>query len=197
MLKLARTITERLSRGRSLVRRLPPQFGKHSLVVSPDAALRWLRPSSEAFEAELLCAVDALIRPGDVVWDLGANVGAFGVPAAIRSGSTTIFVEADAFLAELLRRTAKHRSNVGLDLRVLCAAIGDHDGVFEFAIAGRGRASSGLVESSLSTQHGRTRQRLLVPGLRADTLLANQPAPAVVKAILKAPSICFCRAPMS
>lgn len=188
-----RSVTERLARGRSLTRRLPSRFGRHSLVVSPDAALRWLKPGSEAFEESLLTAADLLVKPGDVVWDLGANVGAFGVPAAIRSKAATLLVEADPFLAGLLRRTRAHASNAALDLRIICTAIGDRDGVFEFAVAGRGRASSGLAQGRLSGQHGTSRDLMLVPGLTADTLLDTQPHPAMVKADLEGAEDLFVR----
>ena len=178
---LARTLLERLSRGRSFVRHLPNEFQGRPIVVSPDAALRWLKPGAAAFDPELVNAARHLVHPGDVVWDFGANVGAFALLAAVRSGRPVLCVEADPFLAELLRRTAALERNRDLELEVVCAAVGDRDGIAEFAIAGRGRASSGLVRGSLSTQHGKTRQLLLTPIVSADSLLDGRAPPAMVK----------------
>lgn len=161
------------------------------MLVSPDAALRWLKPGSDAFEPALLEAVTLLVRPGDVVWDMGANVGLFGLTAAIRSGTTALCVDADPFLTGLIRRTASLARNRAIDLRVLCCAVGDRDGVYEFAVAGRGRASSGLAVGTLSSQHGATRELMRVPGFRTDTLLAAFPAPALVKVDLEGAEAMF------
>lgn len=179
MTGLVRTMIERLSRGRRLWRRAPREFGDRPILVSPDAALRWLKPGSAAFDQDLVDVARYLVRPGDLVWDIGANVGAFGLMAAHRSRQPVLCVDADPFLADLVRRTASANPDIRLD--VVCAAVGDRDGIAEFAIAGRGRASSGLAAGSLSTQHGQTRQRLFVPMLRPDSLLEGREAPTFVK----------------
>lgn len=176
-----RTLVERLSRGRRLQRRLPQEFGRRPIIVSPDAALRWLKPGEAAFDPEVTDAVRALVRRGDLVWDFGANVGLFALASAARSGRPALCIEADPFLADLLRRTATLPANRDLKLDVLCAAVGDRPRTAEFAIAGRGRASSGLAEGSLSTQHGASRAMLLTPVLTADALLHGREAPTLVK----------------
>lgn len=176
-----RTLVERLSRGRRLQRRLPTEFGRRPIIVSPDAALRWLKPGAAAFDPEVMDAVRALVKPGDLVWDFGANVGLFALAAAVRSGRPALCIEADPFLADLLRRTAALPANRDIGLDVLCAAVGDRPRIAEFAIAGRGRASSGLAEGSLSTQHGATRATLLAPLLTADAMLDGRDPPTLVK----------------
>jgi FkbM family methyltransferase len=176
-----RTAIERLSRGRRLLRHLPAEFDKRPIVVSPDAALRWLKPSLSAFDPELMQAARQMVRPGDVVWDIGANVGAFALAAAVRSARPVLCIEADPFLADLLRRTASLRRNSDLRLDVVCAAMGDRARIAEFAIASRGRAASGLAEGALSTQHGSTRQMLMTPVMPADLLLEGREPPSLVK----------------
>jgi FkbM family methyltransferase len=176
-----RRIVELMSRGRSFQRRLPKRFGSRRIVVSPDAALRWLKPGPSAFEHSLLALADRQVRAGMVVWDVGANVGAFTFPAAHQSRSTVVAIEADSFLAGLLRQSATFRENRDLDVRVLNAAVSDHDGTAAFAISGRGRAASGLTAGTLSTQHGATREVVTVPSLTLDTLVKCLPAPDLIK----------------
>jgi FkbM family methyltransferase len=176
-----RRLAELFWRNRRLRRRLPARFGQRPIIVSPDAALRWLRPDESAFEPSLLALADHRITAGMPVWDIGANVGAFTLPAAHRSRAAVLAVEADPFLAGLLRDTAGLPQNRDLDIEVLCVAIGDRDGAARFRIAGRGRASNGLESGTLSTQHGASRQIMTVPTFRLDTLLEDFTAPAFIK----------------
>ena len=188
-MSIVRGIAERLSRNRRLVRRSPRAFGGRPLVVSPDASLRWLRRDPWRDEGALTQAVERLVRPGTVTWDLGANVGAFAICAAQRSRASTVLVEADAFLAELLRETA--RRNPDLSLEVLCCAVGASSGIARFAIAGRGRSTNGLVAGAISTQHGESREVRTVPTLSADRLLAHCPRPDLVKVDLEGAEAMF------
>lgn len=190
-MRYLRTLAERLSRGRRLRRRFPSTLGGRSIIVSPDAALRWLHPGEAAFDLQLLAAVRLLVAPGNVVWDIGANVGVFGFLAAARSGTTVVMIEADSFLSDLLRRSARLPSNIDLDTRILCCALGDSNGGVEFSISQRGRAASGLAAVTKSTQHAGTRDAVLVPMLTADTLLSTLPAPAVMKIDIEGAEILF------
>jgi FkbM family methyltransferase len=174
-----RTLVERLARNRSFARRFPSEFGRRPIQVSPDAALRWLKPDASAFETALLAIARHFIKPGMVTWDIGANVGVFTVAAGHLSGAPVLAIEADPFLAGLLRRTSARNPDLHID--ILCVAVGDRDGVARFRVAGRGRASSGIEGGELSTQHGETRQILNVPMLTLDRLLDDFPAPQFVK----------------
>ena len=182
-MSIVRRLAEIASRNRKLIRRSPPEFRARPLVVSPDASLRWLRTDPWRDEHALIDAVKLLVRPGAVAWDLGANVGAFAICAADRSRAPLVAVEADAFLAGLLRETAQR--NPDLLLEVLCCAIGPAPGVARFAIAGRGRSTNGLVAGAISTQHGESREIRTVPTLSADDLLAHFPKPDLVKVDLE------------
>lgn len=182
-MSLIRRLAELGSRNRKIVRRSPKAFGSRPLVVSPDASLRWLRRDPWRDEGALVQAVNRLVQPGAVTWDLGANVGAFAVCAADRSRAPVVMVEADAFLAELLRETARRNSD--LTLEVLCCAVGPAAGIARFAIAGRGRSTNGLVEGAISTQHGESREVRTVPTLSGDDLLAHFPRPDLLKVDLE------------
>ncbi len=173
MPSLRRTI-ERLARGRTFWRRLPVPFGAARMLVTPDAALSYLRPGAAWCDPELLAVVDRHVRPGDVVWDVGANVGVFAAAAAVRAGSggQVVCVEPDLTLSALIRRTAAALPAAAAPTDVLVAAIADEARVATFLIAERGRASNALAEHADRTQAGGVRERQLVPVLTLDHLLA-------------------------
>jgi hypothetical protein len=72
---LARAFAERTTRKWVYARRLPTAFGRAPLFVTPAAGLKFLlKPMSET-DPILFRNVIELVRPGDVVWDIGANIG--------------------------------------------------------------------------------------------------------------------------
>lgn len=180
---MLRTAFERLARGRVLKRSLPVGAASVPLFVSPDSQLKYLRPGAEAFDAELLQAAMDLVPAGAVVWDVGANVGVFSFAAAVLAGTkgSVLAIEADIWLAQLLRRSAALPANAGLNVNVLPVAISDRDGVTSFVIAKRGRASNFLQAAGGWSQAGGVRELVSVPTLSLDTLLDSQPSPGVVK----------------
>ena len=126
-MKLIRTLAERLSRGVMLRRHLPADVGGRQLFVSPDSQLKYLKPGPAAFDAELLSIARSWVRPESVVWDIGANVGVFAFAAAgLATNGRTLAVEADPWLADMMRRSSALRSNRELRLDVLSAAALTH-----------------------------------------------------------------------
>src|SRR5206468_2992555 len=106
-----RRVAERISRHVVLRRHLPPRVGGAIIYVSPDAALRFWRANLDTVDPSLLNAAWELVHPGDVVWDVGANVGLFSFAAAGLAGDAglVVAVEPDPFLVGLLRRSARRR----------------------------------------------------------------------------------------
>lgn len=171
---------ELAARNRSFKRRMPSPLTQAAIIVSPDAQLKYLKRGPEAFDLMLLNVATEFVRPGMNVWDVGANIGVFSVAAAAL-GANVIAIEADPWLAALLRKTARLRENRDLDLRVLGLAVANRDGLAELLIAARGRASNALEEAHGRSQMGGLRERCTVPTLRLDTIMETFGSPDFIK----------------
>ncbi len=174
-----------MSRGVVLRRRLPSKFGSLPIYVTPEAGLRyWLRMSQ--VDPFLYNMVEELVQPGSVVWDVGANVGLFGLCAAALAGPSgyVVSIEPDLWLAHLVARSSRrisHSSSASAHVKVLCAAVSDSCGISELVIAERERASNHLVGASGSTQARAQRFTQPTVSVTLDSLLLHFPAPSVVK----------------
>lgn len=178
-----RNLAERWSRGRVVRRRLPAEHGGHALFVSPDAALRLWRRDIGAMDPLLLRLAAELTRPGDTVWDVGANVGLFAFAAAFAAGPAgrVVAVEVDDWLAGLVRRSAASAGPAYAPVEVLAAAVADRAGVLDLHIASRGRAGNHLGVVAGSTQTGGYRETRKVPAVTLNGLLDAFPPPRVLK----------------
>ena len=120
------------------IRNVPrdPQGGEsYKLVVdagTDDPIVRAYRDGYQANE-ELTGLLAEFTGPGDVVLDLGADVGTFSLAAAA-SGCSVIAVDASPKHVDLLRRSAAEN---GFDrMRVVHAAVGEKRGTVQFYLAG-------------------------------------------------------------
>lgn len=181
--RAARTALERLSRDRVVRRRLPPELGGAALLVSPDAAMKLWRRDLRRVDPLLFRMARELVAPGATVWDVGANVGLFAAAAAFLAGPAgrVLAVEADEWLADLLRRSARALPPGQAPIEVLSAAAGGALGVADFVLASRGRAASHLASVPGSTQAGGVRGVRKVVTVTLDWLLDWFPAPDVLK----------------
>lgn len=179
---MLRSIVERISRGMVLRRRLPKQFGGDVLYVSPDASLRHWRLDMQKIDPQLFNLLPSIVKPGDVVWDVGANVGifAFASAALAGSGGHVVAVEPDCWLVSLLQRSAVRSSSERSEVAVLPAAVSDHLGVARFNIAMRGRAASHLAGLG-RIESGGSRETTLVMAVTLDWMMNHLPAPNVLK----------------
>lgn len=180
---MLRTLAERASRGIVLRRRLPERFGGLPIFVTPDAGLRFWRPGLSGADPQLFDWATEFVNRGDVVWDVGANVGLFSFAAAARAGSTgsVYAVEADLWLAGLLRRSASLPGSGRAPVEVLPLAISDRIGLSRFQIAARGRCTNFLEEAGGNAHAGGTRETGWVPTFTLDWLADRLPPPKVVK----------------
>lgn len=179
----ARALAERLGHYVPPIRRrLPAPLPRLPFYASSEGGLRYLRPSLRSVDARLLAAVSHCVRDGDVVWDIGANVGLFSLAAAATAGpdGQVIAIEADTWLVELLRRTAR-RPGARAPIDVLPVAISDAVGLAVFHIAKRNR-STNFLDGFGTTQTGGSRERRPVVTVSLDWMLdVGVPIPDVVK----------------
>lgn len=181
---LGRRTLERLSRGIVLERELPHRVGGRKIWVSPEASsLRvWSRNTERAGRALFDLASD-VVRQGDVVWDIGANVGFFTFSAAYlagASGSVTA-IEPDALSAGLLRKTAACAHVGSAPVQVVPVAVAETVKLSRFHIARRAR-SANFIEGFGATQADGSREVHVVPTVSLSWLAAElQSVPDVLK----------------
>lgn len=154
-MNIMRTIVERISRGRVIKRSISVENLNGTVLASPDAQLKYLKPGRNAFDQDLIQIAIEHVQTGDSVWDIGANIGVFTVASSLRSRNGTIVaVEADTWLAGLLRKTAARKEYSQSDICVVPAAISKKNSISSFMIASRGRASNALTQARARSQMG-------------------------------------------
>lgn len=178
-----RSVAEYVSRRVVLKRRLPPSFDRVPFFVTPGSALSYWKRDLLKTCPMLLETARRYIREGQVVWDIGANVGVFSFAAASIVGPSgrILCVEPDAWLVHLLRQSAMLRENGKLQIEILPAAVTDRLDIVRLNIARRGRATNYISGSLGSSQTGGVRDTQLVPGVSLDWILDRYPRPAFVK----------------
>lgn len=182
MKSFLRKFTERATRGMVVRRSIQVGGRKVPLYVSPDAQLKYIKPAANAFDRDLITIAESFLIEDSCSWDVGANVGVFTFAAAsISRRGTVVAIEADIWLANLLRRTSALQHYTNLDIRVIPTAVADEESILKFRIANRGRASNSLSIVDGSSQMGGTRQEQYVPSMRLDLLLKSVPNPNFVK----------------
>lgn len=180
---MLRRMTEILLGQVTVRRQLPKTVGSGSVIANPKAGgLRYLFRASEDFDPVLYKVAQAIVKPNDVVWDVGGNIGLFAVSAAGLSGrgGAVLTIEADSGVFNLLLRTAKSQTSNHAPITCLNAAVSNQCGAVLFNIAKRSR-SANSIEGFGSTQTGGVAETRLVPALALDVLLSTFPAPQVLK----------------
>ncbi|MCR0985249.1 FkbM family methyltransferase [Roseomonas populi] len=154
--------------GDALLMRLPEGF---LLIPAEDASLIVaIYESGGRLEPGTVAVIQAVLREGDTVLDVGANVGLTVLPAARRVGPAgrVIAVEPTARLAELLRRSLVTNGLDGIVALHRCAA-GAAPGTAELNIGVTSGHSSLLAlpgSERSETVEVRTLDDLVPPGTR-------------------------------
>jgi FkbM family methyltransferase len=158
-------------------------MGGDFVFVSPDSALSYWRRDLEASGSGLFRFAEEFVKVGDVVWDVGANVGLFTFASAYRAGPSgyVVAIEPDIFLVNLLRKSAASMSENRAKVVVLPAATSKSLGVSEFHIAKRGRSSNHLASSNGNGQTGGVREIVSVITITLDWLMERIPPPTILK----------------
>ena len=165
---MIRSVLHRFSRGVVLKRRLPREFGRAPIFVTPESALGYWRRDLGKVDPFLLSMARELVQPGMVVWDVGANVGLFSFAAAAL-GATVVAIEADLWLVQLLQRSSRLNH---LPVTAVPAAVTDQCGVTTLHVSADGRSSNSV--------HGEGPGQTIV-SITLDSLLDSFPAPSVIK----------------
>ena len=108
----------RLFSSRYFRRRGGTPDGTFVAYVSPSSSLRVLNFAKPLVDSVHARFIRDWIGPDDVVWDIGANMGIFAIPAALRASQVYAF-EPDVELAHNLCRSLRLRANRGLNVTVI------------------------------------------------------------------------------
>lgn len=130
----------------------------------------------------LLRAAKRLVGQGHVVWDIGANVGLFAFAAAAQAGPTGSIaaIEADTWLVQLLRASARAQTPASAPVIVVPVAISDRTGLARLSLAARSRSSNAL-EGYGQSQMGGVAETNTVISVTLDWLAGHLPRPDLVK----------------
>jgi FkbM family methyltransferase len=179
---MLRRLAERLSRDWTLRRRLSAEFYRAPILVTPSAGLRYITRRMDAVDPVLMRLAKEFVHPGAVVWDVGANVGLFAFAAASRAGSAgrVMAMEPDAWLVQLLRRSARMQPRRSAPVQVVPAAVASAPALRTLCLAERSRAANYLAEYG-TTQTGGTREDQTIVALTLDWMSLFMPLPSVIK----------------
>jgi FkbM family methyltransferase len=152
------------------------------VYVSPAAGLRFLFRSMASIDPPLLLAAHTLVKAGDVIWDIGANIGLFSLAAAVCAGNRgeVIAFEPDVWLVQLLRRTSAVQPAKHAPITVVPVAVASEIALRHFSIAVRSRASNALAGHG-GSQMGGVKEEQLVAAFNLDWLLTRLRIPNVIK----------------
>jgi len=136
----------------------------------------------DAVDPVLLRLVKELVEAESVVWDIGANVGLFAFAAASLAGprGQVVAMEPDAWLLQLLRRSARMQPSSSAPIMIVPAAAASGLSLRTLCLAERSRAANYLAEFG-TIQTGGFREKQTIVALTLDWLLEFAPAPAVIK----------------
>jgi FkbM family methyltransferase len=132
--------------------------GAFQAYVSPSSVLSVLDVRKSLVDPVHDRFIREWIEADDVVWDIGANLGLFALPAAlkVRRGRVYAF-EPDLELACNLIRSLRLSKNRDLKVSVVSVAVSDEDATAAFQISKFSRALNKLESA------GRWRETLVIP----------------------------------
>lgn len=164
-------------------RHLPSESGGGVIHASGKVGgMKFLLKPSRKLDPELLGIARLLVRKGQVIWDVGTNVGLFSRASAFHAGSAgkVISIEADVDAIALLNRTSLLQSADHAPMTVVPVAVSDSTGFVRFSIAKRARAAN-AIEGYGSTQTGGIAETRTLPCVTLDALLVHFSPPDVLK----------------
>jgi FkbM family methyltransferase len=164
-------------------RRATTADGIFEVYVSPNSSLKVLDPRKSLVERVHERFIREWVESDAIVWDIGANLGLFAFPAALKARSGQVFgFEPDVELVANLLRSLRLPRNKNLNLLVFCLALSNRDSTANFQVSKFSRAMNklegvgGWNESKVVVEELRS-----VPTMRIDTLLQSLSPPTVIK----------------
>jgi len=157
--------------------------GSFQAYVSGGSSLKVLDPRGLTIEPVHQRFIRDWIKPNATVWDIGANLGLFAFPAALKARQGSVYAfEPDVELAANLLRSLRLTSNKGLNVSLFCLAISDADGTANFQISTFSRAMNKL-EAVGKWHDGEVKvlETRSVATLTIDTLAKGLLPPTVIK----------------
>ena len=181
-MKWIRKLVELVSRNRIISRKIFVNNKKIPVFVSPDAQLKYLKIGKSAFDQDLIDIAEKYINKKSNVWDIGANVGIFTFASSsiVRDGQI-LSIEADIWLASILRKTANLNYYRNKNIAILPAAVSNKNTIAKFMIAERGRACNALESAGGRSMMGGCREMQYVPTVTLDSLLESFLPPSFIK----------------
>lgn len=179
---MIRPLIEKATRKTAFRRSLPRGVGGAQIFVSGSAGLKYLFKPMEAVDPVLCRLAGEFVHQGDVIWDIGANIGLFSFAAAHLAGEAgkVYAFDADTWLVQLLRRSASIQPATSARVQIIPAAIAECCDLKTFNIASRSRASNYLQGYGQSQTGGIAEQQLVV-SVSIDWLCERLPAPHLIK----------------
>ena len=157
--------------------------GVFQAFVSSNCSLKVLSPRGLFIDPVHQRFIRDWIEPTSVVWDVGANLGLFALPAALRAAKGRVYgFEPDVELAANLYRTLRLPQNNGLKISWFCLAISNQDSTAAFQISKFSRAMNKL--EGVGEWHNNqviTDELRSVATMRIDTLSQSLSPPTVLK----------------
>jgi FkbM family methyltransferase len=157
--------------------------GVFEAFVSPNCSLKVLDPRGLFIDPVHQRFIRDWINPTSVVWDIGANLGLFALPAALKAKNGRVYgFEPDVELAANLQRTLRLPQNVGLNIDWLCLAISNQDSTAAFQISKFSRAMNKL--EGVGEWHDKQvviNELRSVATMRIDTLSRSLSPPTIMK----------------
>jgi FkbM family methyltransferase len=130
-------------------------------------------------EPDTLAWLEEYVQPGEHLWDVGANIGVYGLYACLREGaSATCFEPVASTFAILVRNAALNA--VAKHLTPLCIALSDANGIVPLYLSNSEPGSSMHALNKAHNVQGAFDATGVqpVPAIRGDKLVADFGAPA-------------------
>src|SRR6056297_2081472 len=109
MLKTSVSIARKVTGPFLFRKRLPRRFGNGKILVTTRSDIRLMVPGWKSSADDLVRVVDLYVKQGDVVWDIGSNLGILSFCSSLRCGESgrVYSLEADTRYADMQSRTLR------------------------------------------------------------------------------------------